>query len=63
MNKFSDLQVNSLILQGIEKMKFEDMTEVQEKVIPVALEGHDVIAQAPTGTGKTRVKFAFGNSC
>lgn len=39
-------------------MKFEDMTEVQEKVIPVALEGHDVIAQAPTGTGKT-VAFAI----
>ena len=33
------------------------MTEIQEKTIPVMLAGHDVIAKAPTGTGKT---CAFG---
>ncbi|WP_368666309.1 DEAD/DEAH box helicase [Ammoniphilus sp. CFH 90114] len=37
------LQANGLVLP----------TEVQEKVIPVLLEGKDVIAQAQTGTGKT----------
>ena len=38
-------------------MGFTEMTEVQEKTIPVMMAGHDVIAKAPTGTGKT---CAFG---
>ncbi|MDD3171241.1 MAG: DEAD/DEAH box helicase [Bacilli bacterium] len=58
MKKFDELIVNPLLIKGIEKMKFEHMTEVQEKVIPVALDLEDVIAQAPTGTGKT-VAFAL----
>ena len=33
------------------------MTEIQEKTIPVMMAGYDVIAKAPTGTGKT---CAFG---
>lgn len=45
------------ILQAVEKMGFTEMTEVQQKAIPVMLEGKDVIAKAPTGTGKT---CAFG---
>lgn len=58
MNKFQDLHVDSFIKKGIEKKQFEEMTEVQESVIPLALEGHDIIAQAPTGTGKT-ISFAI----
>ena len=38
-------------------MGFTDMTEIQEKAIPLMLAGHDMIAKAPTGTGKT---VAFG---
>lgn len=38
-------------------MGFEETTPIQTKAIPVLLEGKDVIAQAPTGTGKT---CAFG---
>ena len=45
------------ILQAVERMGFTEMTEVQEKTIPVMMAGHDVIAQAPTVTGKT---CAFG---
>ena len=45
------------ILQAVERMGFTEMTEVQEKTIPVMMAGHDVIAKAPTGTGKT---CAFG---
>lgn len=50
---FSELKVNPLILMGIEKMGFEMMTDIQSRVIPVALDGVDIIGQAPTGTGKT----------
>ena len=50
---FNELLVNPLILQGIEKMEFEKMTDIQEQVIPLALTGIDIIGQAPTGTGKT----------
>lgn len=53
MKKFEELMINPLLIKGIEKMKFEAMTEIQEKVIPTALEIVDIIAQAPTGTGKT----------
>ena len=45
------------ILQAVERMGFSEMTEVQEKTLPVMLSGRDVIAKAPTGTGKT---CAFG---
>ncbi len=58
MKKFSELNINPSILEGIEKMDYQEMTEVQEKVIPVALDDKDVIAQAPTGTGKT-IAFAI----
>ncbi len=34
-------------------MGFETPSAIQEKSIPVVLEGADVIAQAQTGTGKT----------
>ena len=58
MKKFNEYSLNPLILKGIEKIGYEEMTEVQEKVIPVAITGSDIIAQAPTGTGKT-VAFAI----
>ncbi len=40
-------------MDGIEAMRFEEATPVQEEVIPTILEGKDVIACAQTGTGKT----------
>ena len=36
---------------------YTEMTEIQQKAIPLMLAGHDMIAKAPTGTGKT---VAFG---
>ncbi len=38
-------------------MGFEETTPIQGKAIPIILQGNDIIAQAPTGTGKT---CAFG---
>ena len=55
--KFKELGLNEHVLKSIDEMGFEEPSKIQEKVIPVLLEGHDVIGQAQTGTGKT---LAFG---
>ncbi len=51
--KFSELNLHKEILEGLDAMNFEKCTEVQEKAIPEILKGHDIIAIAQTGTGKT----------
>lgn len=51
--EFSQLKINELILNAISRKEFTKMTEIQEKVVPYAIKGGDLIAQAPTGTGKT----------
>lgn len=57
MKEFKDIGLGEKILRAIEDMGYEEPTQIQEKVIPVILEGNDVIGQAQTGTGKTG---AFG---
>ena len=58
MTSFEDLGVRDDLLKGISEMGFEQPMPVQEKVIPVLLNGdHDLVALAQTGTGKTA---AFG---
>ena len=41
------------IIRATQAMGYTEMTEIQQKAIPLMLAGHDMIAQAPTGTGKT----------
>lgn len=50
---FNEIGLDSKLLEGIEAIGFKKTTEVQEKAIPVILDGKDVIASAQTGTGKT----------
>lgn len=50
---FSELDLPSEIQHGIEHVGFTVCTPVQEAVIPRAVRGEDVAAQAQTGTGKT----------
>lgn len=57
MKTFGELGLSEKILKTIEGIGYEEPTRIQEEVIPVILEGKDVIAQAQTGTGKTA---AFG---
>jgi len=51
--KFSSFGLDNRLEDGLEAMQFEEATPVQEQVIPEILRGHDVIACAQTGTGKT----------
>ncbi|MDD2907025.1 MAG: DEAD/DEAH box helicase [Candidatus Gracilibacteria bacterium] len=53
---FNELNLISPILKALEKEGFSTPTEIQEKVIPIALENRDVLGCARTGSGKT---FAF----
>lgn len=51
--KFSELGLHIDLLDGIDALNFITTTPIQEKVIPLILEGKDVIGVAQTGTGKT----------
>ena len=51
--KFEELNIEESLLDGLRAMNFKETTPVQEKTIPVILEGKDIIACAQTGTGKT----------
>ncbi|HJZ34743.1 MAG TPA: DEAD/DEAH box helicase [Solirubrobacterales bacterium] len=57
MTTFKDLGLNPAIQQALDELGYEDPTPIQEEAIPQLLDGHDVIGQAQTGTGKTA---AFG---
>ena len=50
---FSDLNLSSKTMQAIEEMKFETMTEIQQRGIPPLMAGRDVLGAAKTGSGKT----------
>gem|GEM_PF-30355 len=53
MTEFKDLGLNKRVIQAIEKENYVNPTPIQEKVIPVMLEGRDIVGTAQTGTGKT----------
>ena len=53
MTKFAELGLHSPILRAVEEGGYQTMTPIQSKAIPKVLEGHDLIAVAQTGTGKT----------
>jgi ATP-dependent RNA helicase DeaD len=59
MEKFRQLGIMEPVLKSIQEEKFEIPSEIQEKSIPLILEGRDVIAGAATGSGKT-LAFAAG---
>lgn len=50
---FDELALSDGVLDALWDMHFDTCTPVQEKTIPVILDGHDVISCAQTGTGKT----------
>ena len=51
---FSELGLSEELLKGLDELGFETPTPIQQKAIPVLLEGErDLVALAQTGTGKT----------
>src|SRR3989338_11290490 len=55
--KFDEMAIDPRILKALKEMGFSQPTEIQEKSIPLLMEGKDLIAQSMTGSGKT---LAFG---
>src|SRR5215813_9902060 len=53
MQSFSDLPISAYMKERLSSAKFQTPTPVQAASIPKALEGHDLLATAQTGTGKT----------
>jgi len=54
---FGEIELSKKVLQAVSDMGFEEPSPIQSQTIPLVLEGHDVVGQAQTGTGKTA---AFG---
>ena len=54
---FESMDLSSEILRAVQAMGFQEPSTVPAKTIPLMMEGHDINAIAPTGTGKT---CAFG---
>ncbi|HAX73598.1 MAG TPA: DEAD/DEAH box helicase [Firmicutes bacterium] len=51
--RFQDLQLKPYLIKAIEDLHFEELTQIQEQVIPLALSKKDIIGQSQTGSGKT----------
>lgn len=56
MEEFRKLGLNNEILEAVKRKGFEKPSPIQEKTIPLVLQGSDVLAGSRTGSGKT---FAF----
>ena len=57
LSNYADLGLSEAVMKAIEKKGYVQATQVQSGAIPYFMQWRDVIAKAPTGTGKT---FAFG---
>ncbi|MEQ2526209.1 DEAD/DEAH box helicase [Robertmurraya yapensis] len=52
-SKFKIYEFKPFIIEALNKIGFYEPTEIQQKLIPVALKGESAIGQSQTGTGKT----------
>src|SRR5437868_4754092 len=53
MTEFSQLGLSEETLKAIQKLGFEQASPIQAEAIPVLMQGHDVVGQSQTGSGKT----------
>jgi ATP-independent RNA helicase DbpA len=56
---FSELSLSPAMLANLQQLGYQTMTPIQAASLPLTLAGHDLIAQAKTGSGKTAA-FALG---
>ena len=50
---FSEFELDRRLEKGILSLGYQKPTRIQQATIPQALDGLDILASAPTGTGKT----------
>ncbi|NRX82261.1 superfamily II DNA/RNA helicase [Clostridium beijerinckii] len=50
---FNDYKLCNELLKAISMLNFNELTKVQEQVIPIALEEKDIVVKSKTGSGKT----------
>ncbi|MCM2681341.1 ATP-dependent RNA helicase SrmB [Echinimonas agarilytica] len=50
---FAELELDKRLLSSLDEMEYTRPTTIQQQVVPAMMEGLDVLACAPTGTGKT----------
>ncbi|MDX4067431.1 DEAD/DEAH box helicase [Aliarcobacter skirrowii] len=53
IENFSKLNLNEKILKAISDLNYESLTPIQEKAIPIARKGRDIIGISQSGTGKS----------
>jgi len=53
MTTFDQIGINPQLIEGLKKANITEPTDIQAKVIPLALKNQDVIGQSQTGSGKT----------
>ncbi len=53
LKEFVELNLKPQLIEALRAMNFHSMTEVQDKTIPLLLEGRDVVVRSKTGSGKT----------
>ena len=58
-NLFTALPLPAALIANLESLDYTRMTPIQQQSLPLILEGHDLIAKAKTGSGKTAA-FAIG---
>ena len=67
--RFEDFELNKQLLNAVAEAGYTQPTPIQQKAIPMILQGHDVLGIAQTGTGKTaayllpllmKIKYAQG---
>jgi ATP-independent RNA helicase DbpA len=59
MSQFKNLNLPQSMIDTLNSMQYNNMTPIQEKGLPLILEGKDLIAKAKTGSGKTAT-FGIG---
>lgn len=51
--KFKDFGLNEDILKAVELLGYQNLTKIQEEMLPVILEDKDLVVKSQTGSGKT----------